>query len=138
MKRIKEIWKNRKLIWQGVMNTIFRKRYVEKIAAERLEICNTCEFLDVEGSDCAVTGTQPCCANCGCSLKFKTRSLASECPIGKWDAVEPEEDEEEVEEFDLETMDDYEKIAFVIEVLESCEINLSTVIKKLKTYVKDE
>ncbi len=136
MKRIKEIWKNRKLIWEGMMNTIFRKRYVEKVSAERMEICNACEFLDLEGKDCAAYGTQPCCGNCGCSLAFKTRSLASECPLGKWDAVEPEE--EETEEIDLENMTDQEKIAFVIEVLESCEINLSTVIKKLNTYVKDE
>ena len=136
MKRIKEIWKNRRLIWQGIINTIFRKRYVEKIAAERLEICNACEFLDTEGSDCAVTGTQPCCANCGCSLKFKTRSLASECPIGKWEAVEP--DEPQVEEIDLETANDIDKVIFVIQILESCENDFKKVIKQLSKYLEEQ
>ncbi len=27
-----------------------------------------------------------CCADCGCSLGFKTRSLSASCPKGKWKA----------------------------------------------------
>ena len=93
MRRIKEIWQNRKLIAEGIWNTIFRKRYVEKIANERLAICFDCEGLDEEGDDCAVPGTQPCCKACGCSLAYKTRSLSSSCPFNHWVAVE-EDDEE--------------------------------------------
>lgn len=98
MSRIKEIWKNRKLIFEGVWNTIFRKRYIEKIANERLAICFDCEGLDEEGSDCAVPGTQPCCKACGCSLAYKTRSLSSSCPYEHWVAVEEDDEEYEDEE----------------------------------------
>ena len=48
----------------------------------------------LKGDDCLAPGTQPCCADCGCSLAFKVRSLSSECPKGFWDAVVTEEQEE--------------------------------------------
>ena len=99
MKRLKEIWKNRKLIFQGIWNTIFRKQYIERVATERLAICYDCEELDEEGEDCAVPGTQPCCKECGCSLAFKTRSLAASCPFNYWVALE-ESDEDEDEEYE--------------------------------------
>lgn len=98
MKRLKEIWKNRKLIFQGIWNTIFRKQYVERVAAERLAICYDCEGLDEEGKDCAVPGTQPCCKACGCSLAFKTRSLSASCPYNHWVALEEDDEEYEDEE----------------------------------------
>jgi hypothetical protein len=97
MKRIKEIWINRRLIWEGVYRYLFKKKFVEKVSAYRMEICNECDELDTEGKECAMPGTQPCCANCGCSLAFKTRSLSSECPLGKWYALE-EEDEDDYDE----------------------------------------
>jgi hypothetical protein len=43
-------------------------------------------------------GTQPCCGDCGCSLTFKTRSLSSDCPQGKWDALITEEEEDKLDE----------------------------------------
>lgn len=95
MKRLKEVWKNRRLIFEGIKNTIFRKRYIEKIAASRMAICNECEELDTEGSNCAFSGTQPCCSECGCSLQYKTRSLSSSCPFNYWVAVEEDEEDEE-------------------------------------------
>jgi hypothetical protein len=30
-------------------------------------------------------------------LAFKTRSLSSECPLGKWDAIATEDEEEQLE-----------------------------------------
>lgn len=42
-------------------------------------------------------GTEPCCGACGCSLSFKTRSLASECahPDGPlWEAILTQEEED--------------------------------------------
>jgi len=97
MKKIKEIWSNRSLIFQGIKNTIFKKSYIEKVAKERMEICNKCDELDLTGEHCAWSGTQPCCAECGCSLEYKTRSLSSACPFLYWRALEKEE-----------TVDDYE------------------------------
>lgn len=87
-----EIWKNRGLIAEGIANSIFIKQDVEDIAQSRLEICKRCEFYDQDGDGCAVYGTEPCCSACGCSLAFKSRSLASSCPHNKWGAVLTEEE----------------------------------------------
>lgn len=80
LRKLTTIWKNRKLIWQGFINKIFKKDPIEKLFNERIEICNGCPMLDVIGTDCLVEGTQPCCAVCGCSLSMKLRSPDSECP----------------------------------------------------------
>ena len=56
-----------------------------------MKICSTCPELDPQGSKCVITGTQPCCGVCGCSLAMKLRSMDSECPHSdgpKWKAVE--------------------------------------------------
>lgn len=91
---LKEIWKNRKLIFEGITNAVIRDEVVEEIAELRHDVCDKCEF---QGDDCAVPGTAPCCNECGCSLAFKTRSLASSCPKGKWDAVLTEEEEKHID-----------------------------------------
>ena len=88
------IWKNRGLIMEGIKNNMFKTAHVENIAFFRNEICNNCEFIDKIGGSCAVPGTQPCCSECGCSLAFKTRSLASECPKGFWKAELTEAEEQ--------------------------------------------
>jgi hypothetical protein len=62
---------------------------IERIAAARINICNTCDFH----SDRAIKSTMTKlrfdkhCTECGCTLAAKTRSLTSECPIQKWKAV---------------------------------------------------
>ena len=87
------IWKERNKIAEGVKNNIFKTKHVEDIAFFRNEICRVCEFIDTTGAKCAVPGTQPCCGECGCSLKLKTRSLSSDCPRGFWKAELTEEEE---------------------------------------------
>lgn len=74
-------------IKEGLFNKFFKKDEVEQIASVRMNICNSCDKLDKLGKDCLAPGTQPCCSECGCSLALKTRSLSSECPIGRWLAV---------------------------------------------------
>jgi hypothetical protein len=86
MENLIRIWKERNKIAEGVKNNIFKTKHVEDIAFFRNEICRVCEFLDTSGAKCAVPGTQPCCGECGCSLKLKTRSLSSDCPRGFWKA----------------------------------------------------
>ena len=78
---------------EGIKNSVIRDKFVEEVAADRMTICNSCEF---KGSECAVPGTEPCCNSCGCSLAFKTRSLSSECPEGKWSAKLSEEEEDQL------------------------------------------
>jgi hypothetical protein len=89
-----KIWKERGKIFEGVRNNMFKKEHVEEIAYYRNEICIKCPFIDLKGEKCAVVGTQPCCAECGCSLKLKTRSLSSDCPKGFWTAVTTQQEED--------------------------------------------
>lgn len=91
-----DIWKNRKLILEGISNTINKKDFIEEVAKERLEHCNKCEHRSEKNSDCLVPGTTPCCKICGCCLKFKIRSMSSVCPHPikpLWGAVLSEEEE---------------------------------------------
>ena len=97
-KSILDIWHNRGKIFEGFMNTIFKKEDVEIIAAERMKICNDCPNLDKEGSKCFAPGTQPCCSLCGCKLAFKTRSLSSYCDDNRWHAVLIPDEEIQVNE----------------------------------------
>jgi hypothetical protein len=78
-------------IAEGIKNKIFKKDDVEEIARQRWAECKLCPLLDREGKTCAVSGTQPCCADCGCSLGIKMRSMSSACPKGRWEAVMPNE-----------------------------------------------
>lgn len=90
---IQIIWKNKMHILKGIWNRLFKTRYVEKISAERLEICAYCPHIDLEGSKCMMPGTQPCCGKCGCSLGLKTRDLTSGCGDSenpRWHPVETE------------------------------------------------
>lgn len=101
-KNIIQIWKSKGQIIEGIANSIFKKEDVEEIAQHRMQICNECELLDVQGDGCMVPGTQPCCnekkGGCGCSLSLKTRALSSECPLGKWKAELTEEEEDKLNE----------------------------------------
>jgi anaerobic ribonucleoside-triphosphate reductase len=93
MSKINTIWKNRKAILEGITNTILKNEFVEEIAKERIEICNSCEF---KGDKCLVSGTGPCCNDCGCSLSLKTRALSDSCPKDKWKALLTEEEEDKL------------------------------------------
>ena len=91
---LKIIWKNREQIFEVIKNSIIRDETVEEISRLRYDICDECPR---KGKKCAVKGTAPCCNECGCSLTFKTRSLSSDCPLGKWEAILTVEQEEEIE-----------------------------------------
>jgi hypothetical protein len=94
MATLKEIWKNRSKILEGVKNSIIRDEFVEEVASLRYDICHECPS---NGNECAVPGTAPCCNECGCSLGFKIRSLSSDCPLGKWESLITEEEEDELD-----------------------------------------
>lgn len=98
MKNLLEIWKNRGQIVEGILNSVFKKEDVEAIAESRIAICNNCPHIDQDGKECLAPGTQPCCSLCGCSLGFKTRSMSSECPAGKWKALMSEQEEDMLNE----------------------------------------
>ena len=77
------IWQNREKILQGIKNALVKNSYVESIAEERYKICAECLHIK---TNCAPL-IKECCGKCGCSLKFKTRSLDSSCPINKWPKI---------------------------------------------------
>ena len=94
---LKRVWHNKKQILEGIKNSVFKEENIENIAAERMQVCNSCPLIDREGSKCAIPGTAPCCGACGCKLSFKVRSLSSECAHPdkpRWNAVLSEADED--------------------------------------------
>lgn len=84
IQKAKIIWDNRKGITSGIINYLYPNEHVEQLAEKRMSICNDCILIDLKGDRCLAKGTQPCCAECGCSLEFKTRSVGDSCPMGKW------------------------------------------------------
>lgn len=93
-KKYLDAFKNADKIADGIVNNIFKKEHIEAVATDRFQICIRCSLFDAEGKDCLAPGSQPCCSDCGCSLAFKVRSTASECPKGYWDAYTTEKEEE--------------------------------------------
>jgi hypothetical protein len=99
MGKLFDIFQKRKQIFEGIMNTMFTSKDVEEIAAKRMEVCNSCPHIDKEGSKCFLPGSQPCCGHCGCTLKFKLRSLSESCPDPageRWEAILSPDEEVEV------------------------------------------
>lgn len=94
------IWKSKDQIIEGIANSVFKKEDVEYIAEQRMSVCRRCDVYDEKGSGCMVPGTAPCCnqdkGGCGCSLKLKTRSLSSACPLSKWTAELSQEEEDKL------------------------------------------
>jgi hypothetical protein len=79
--------KNRKEIINGIKNYCIKRKHIEIIARYRMSICKDCYAYTNNDNGCVVENSQPCCSICGCSLELKTRSLASSCPLGKWNAL---------------------------------------------------
>tara|TARA_R110001592_G_scaffold34089_4_gene117450 strand:+ start:2752 stop:3090 length:339 start_codon:yes stop_codon:yes gene_type:complete len=83
-------------VLEGIKNTAFKVQHIESIHKDRFDKCKECSSFDAKGDDCLAPGTQPCCSECGCSLSFKTRSLSSACPSGKWESITSEEIENKI------------------------------------------
>jgi hypothetical protein len=101
MGKLTQIWKNKSQILEGIINTVIRDEFVEEVAALRIEVCKECSIYDTIGSGCIMPGSQPCCdvnkGGCGCSLALATRSLSKDCPLGKWEALMTEDEEDELD-----------------------------------------
>ncbi len=96
MGRIKDLWKNKKLIIEGMKNSIIKKEVVEEVASERMKVCKECPHMDTKGDSCFVPKTQPCCSLCGCTLNFKLRALSAECDDKRWPSLMTEDEEDEL------------------------------------------
>lgn len=94
----------KKLI-EGIENSLFIKDAIEKIAEERIAICNTCIYYSPNARKkglLAFVRKDKFCTDCSCNMYLKTRSLAASCPLGsktshypneqpKWTAVTEDE-----------------------------------------------
>ncbi len=47
--KVKGAWQNRKLIVEGIKNTVIRDKFVEKVAKERANVCKSCPRKDDSG-----------------------------------------------------------------------------------------
>jgi hypothetical protein len=75
------------------------KKEIEEIANQRTEICKGCSMNSEHQKKFNKYKTfRPDfhCTVCGCDLHLKTRSLSSECPLGKWKALGTQEEEYEL------------------------------------------
>jgi hypothetical protein len=77
-------------IISGWYNDWFRDTDPEVIARaeHRMSFCIVCPSLDIEGKTCAeslgIKLKGPCCGECGCPLKKKSKSNKAVCPLEKW------------------------------------------------------
>ena len=84
LKQIYEGWKNHLLPEDRL------KAFIEDISLERLDVCNGC---DKHSSNHITMRLDAHCTECGCTLSAKTKCLTCECPLKKWVAVTPPENE---------------------------------------------
>ncbi len=75
-------------VYEGWRNNLFPpadiKPLIERTAAERIAICEGCEFHSKNHSTARLDDH---CTYCGCTLSAKTRCLSCTCPKMKWVAV---------------------------------------------------
>jgi hypothetical protein len=69
------------------------KEVINKVSAERISICNDCEFHSKLHS---TVRPDDHCTNCGCTLSAKTKCLSCACPLEKWVAVLTKDQEEKI------------------------------------------
>lgn len=80
---IVEGWKN------NLTPTQFLDQQVIDVSAARLGICAICEEHSMNRTDYKSMRLDAHCTNCGCTLSAKTKCLSCECPLHKWLAVTP-------------------------------------------------
>lgn len=69
-------------IAEGWANYILGR--AEEVSKLRMIICNKCEYISTKHETIRLDVH---CVKCKCPLATKTRSLESECPIGKWKKI---------------------------------------------------
>lgn len=89
---MKNLWKEKRKILEGLTNTYFGSDRTHLIAQTRAEICQECPHWDKEGtSSQVVIKGQPACSLCGCNTKVHTHCLSCSCSDEenpRWDKIE--------------------------------------------------
>lgn len=98
---LKDIWKNRALIAEGLRNRYFPpeelKQLIRDTEIERKDICDQCPFMSTNAKILFSYQTMRLdkhCTKCGCNIDLKVSSLDSACPDNpsRWEAVVSEDD----------------------------------------------
>tara|TARA_R110002167_G_scaffold65739_1_gene185981 strand:- start:472 stop:756 length:285 start_codon:yes stop_codon:yes gene_type:complete len=87
--QILEGWRNKLLPPEHL------KEEIEKVSAERISICNNCEFHSKNYNSLRPDAF---CVDCGCTLSTKTKCLSCSCPKEKWMKILTEEEEKEIKD----------------------------------------
>lgn len=91
---------NFKQIYEGYRNLLVpssqMKETIQKVSAERLEICNDCPFHSKHHSTPLRFDAH--CTDCGCNLDAKTACLSCSCPKDKWTALTTQDEENELKQ----------------------------------------
>lgn len=86
-----KLFKTIVMIAEGKANYENKKPEIERLANERLNVCNGCDLLDIDKE--ADHAHQKICnkskGGCGCFLEYKTRVPSENCPKKKWVAKIP-------------------------------------------------
>ncbi len=80
-----------KEIAEGLANYLLRRQ--NRISEMRMIICNACEHISTKHE---TSRPDVHCMKCNCTLATKTRSLDSECPIGKWSQIPRTDEKQEI------------------------------------------
>lgn len=98
---LKDIWKNKDLIVEGIRNKTFPpeelKEIIIKTAMSRKMICEICPFMSENAKvyyNYKSMRFDNHCTKCGCNIDLKTNSLSSSCPDNpsRWNAIVSEDD----------------------------------------------
>lgn len=77
-------------IVSGFANLAFPDKDVEELAMKRARICSECPSAQKTGVYSVIVDSRTHeiqgmkCADCGCNLSAKVRSVSDSCPQGKW------------------------------------------------------
>lgn len=97
LKHILEGWRNDLIPPENL------KDVIKEVSNERLDICRECPMYSEnrkKDPNFSTLRTDIHCTNCGCPLKKKTKSLASKCPLDKWQAYVTSEEQEKLKEYE--------------------------------------
>ena len=74
------------------------KAHIEALHAERIAICEGCEFISSKRKS---HRPDLHCTKCGCTLAAKTKCLSCSCPLNKWLAVVGTQEDDEAIKKDI-------------------------------------
>lgn len=84
-------------IYEGWRNNLLPpselKELIVSTSESRLDVCGKCPH---HSKNHKTIRPDEHCTYCGCTLAAKTKCLSCRCPIGKWEALVTEEQEDEM------------------------------------------